>query len=98
MLLDDTIGVLLPSECNFFILKFYNLKSVVIVALSLLLGKYVRKLLHDDSKGRAIRRGPYSLEPLVSHKFTWRSVDSRGYRVYQSVKSASGTLGARGAS
>jgi hypothetical protein len=23
---------------------------------------------HDDSKGRAIRRGPYSLEPLVSHK------------------------------
>jgi hypothetical protein len=35
---------------------------------------------HDDSKGRAIRQGPYSLEPLVSHKFTWRSVDSRGYR------------------
>jgi hypothetical protein len=35
---------------------------------------------HDDSKGHAIRRGPYSLEPLVSHEFTWRSVDSRGYR------------------
>jgi hypothetical protein len=35
---------------------------------------------HDDSKGHAIRQGPYSLEPSVSHKFTWRSVDSRGYR------------------
>jgi hypothetical protein len=35
---------------------------------------------HDDSKGRAIRRGPYSLEPLVTHKFTWQSVDSKGYR------------------
>ena len=33
---------------------------------------------HDDSKGRAIRRGTYSLEPLVSHKFTGRSIDSRG--------------------
>jgi hypothetical protein len=35
---------------------------------------------HDDSKGHAIRQGPYSLEPLVSYKFTWRSVDSRGSR------------------
>ena len=35
------------------------------------------KVAHDDYKGRAIRRGPYSLETLVSHKFTWQSVDSR---------------------
>jgi hypothetical protein len=52
---------------------------------------------HDDSKGRAIRRGPYSLEPLASHKFTWRSVDSRGYRCLP-ISLASGILGACGAS
>jgi hypothetical protein len=38
------------------------------------------KVSHDDSNGCAIRKGAYSLEPLVSHKFTWRSVDSKGYR------------------
>jgi hypothetical protein len=43
-------------------------------------GGQTATVTHDDSKGRAIRRGSYSLEPLVSHKFTWRSVDSRGYR------------------
>jgi hypothetical protein len=54
---------------------------------------------HDDSKGRAIRQGPYSLEALSLPQDHLARVLTPGvFDVYQVSQEASGTLGARGAS
>jgi hypothetical protein len=53
---------------------------------------------HDDSKGHAIRQGPYSLEALSLPQDHLASIDSRGLTSTKFSQEASGTLGARSAS
>jgi hypothetical protein len=53
---------------------------------------------HDDSKGCAIRQGPYSLEALSLPQGHLTSIDSKGLTSTKISQKVSGTLGARSAS
>jgi hypothetical protein len=53
---------------------------------------------HNDSKGRAIRHGPYFLEVVSVAQDHPRSVDSRGLMSTKFSQEKSATLGARSAS